>query len=183
MTQRPWSSSFDRETRQQLDELDALIQRMLALPVEAPGDFGELPIKETAKENSSDNMPAFSEANCPPITPVSPVSPQEKRESLSHSPENPSVENEAPASVPNLQPANQAPATISVQVARRARPRWPMYLLHGINLAFDQAAGWFGPPGHWLRGPSGRAVLGWSGLLLLAAAFAWLVWDGLGWTW
>src|SRR6266852_3318215 len=148
MTQRPWSSSFDRETRQQLDELDALIQRMLALPVEPPDQLADTPIKEAANENSLENTAVFSEPNCATTALVSPVSPLEKGESLSHSAENPPAENEAPAPIPNSQVANQSPPTISAQNARRVRPRWPMYPLHGINLAFDQATGWFGPPGH-----------------------------------
>jgi hypothetical protein len=37
--------------------------------------------------------------------------------------------------------------------------------------------------GRWLRGPQGRALLGWTGLILLASALAWGMIDWMGWTW
>jgi hypothetical protein len=63
------------------------------------------------------------------------------------------------------------------------RVGWPLRPLLWLNLAFDWSTTWLGPPGRWLRGPGGRAVLGWGGLLLLAAALAWVALDGMAWTW
>jgi len=52
-----------------------------------------------------------------------------------------------------------------------------------VNVGFDRGTAWLGPVGHWLRAPGGRTLLGWTGLLLLAAALAWLALDGMAWTW
>jgi hypothetical protein len=51
------------------------------------------------------------------------------------------------------------------------------------NRAFDGCAARLGPPGRWLCGPRGKALLGWTGLALLSAAVAWGVLDWMGWTW
>ncbi len=59
---RPRSSSLDRETRQQLDELDALMQRMLALPVDSPDNLANTPIQPPAGDTSSEGASASSEA-------------------------------------------------------------------------------------------------------------------------
>jgi hypothetical protein len=63
------------------------------------------------------------------------------------------------------------------------RVPWPFRPLVWLNQAFDWSTAWLGPLGRWLRGPSGQALLGWSGLLMLAAALAWLALDTLGWSW
>jgi hypothetical protein len=61
--------------------------------------------------------------------------------------------------------------------------RFPAWLLRPLlwsNRAFDRWTGWLGRPGRWLRGPLGRAVLGWVGLGLWAVALLVLVWRILG---
>jgi hypothetical protein len=63
------------------------------------------------------------------------------------------------------------------------RLAWPLRPLLWLNWAFDYAMSWLGPPGRWLCGSGGRALLGWGGLLLIAAALAWIALDGMGWTW
>jgi hypothetical protein len=61
---------------------------------------------------------------------------------------------------------------------------WPLRPLLWINLAFDYGTGWLGPLGCWLRGPLGRGVLGWGGLLLLVGALVWIaLLEGMDWTW
>jgi len=52
-----------------------------------------------------------------------------------------------------------------------------------VNLAFDAFTYLFGPLGGWLRGPTGRTMIGWIGVLLLAGAMAWAWFDWIGWTW
>jgi hypothetical protein len=57
---------------------------------------------------------------------------------------------------------------------------WWIRPLVWSNQVFDHITTWLGEPGEWLRGGSGRAVLGWTGLLLLAGALTWAVLVGLG---
>jgi hypothetical protein len=51
------------------------------------------------------------------------------------------------------------------------------------NQFFDRCVGRLGKPARWLRRPSGRALLGWSGLMLLAGALALLLWDWIRIRW
>jgi hypothetical protein len=61
-------------------------------------------------------------------------------------------------------------------------PLWLRLLVWG-NQLFDRGAGRLGTPGHWLRRPLGRAVLGWTGLALLALALGLVLLDWIGWPW
>jgi hypothetical protein len=181
---RPRSSALDHATRQQLDELDELMQRMLALPVNPPGEPEDLPGEKpreapAVSENSPiqaeqvihDNEEARTEAVLPSPAPLAIL--------------NRTRRNADSADSPGSNPRETAESAF-IRVPRsapRLRLAWPLYPLLWINLAFDRSTAWLGPVGRWLRGPAGRALLGWSGLLLLAAALAWLAWDGIGWTW
>jgi hypothetical protein len=65
-----------------------------------------------------------------------------------------------------------------------APPPTPLLLpLVWVNGLFDRVVIAFGPPGRWLRSPSGRTALGVSGLLMLAGGVAWGVLALIGWTW
>jgi hypothetical protein len=79
--------------------------------------------------------------------------------------------------LPTAGPADRAPAA-------NPAPRVAAWLGPVVwgNRLFDRCAGYGGPPGRWLRGPTGRALLAWSGVLLLAAAVAFAVCDRFGWT-
>jgi hypothetical protein len=57
---------------------------------------------------------------------------------------------------------------------------WPVLLL---NRAYDRLTMRLGSPGRWLRHSSGRALLGWTGLLLLAVALTIVLFDWIGWPW
>jgi hypothetical protein len=54
--------------------------------------------------------------------------------------------------------------------------------LVGFNAAFDLCLEPWGPIGRWLRGPTGRALLGILGLLFLTAAAALAAAEWIGWT-
>lgn len=78
------------------------------------------------------------------------------------------------------------PAETIADTYRSWRPApTPVWLqpLVTFNAAFDWGVSWLGPLGRWLRTPSGRTVLGWIGLILLAAALVLVALDGMGWTW
>lgn len=143
-------------TREQLDDLDELLQRMLALPVNK--------LDETA----------------------APPEPVEQR--VEPAPEKPQPERKPRPPAPN-------PARTSPRPASRPAPRVPpphsddpgpppegwLAPLAWLDAAFDTVAGWFGSPGRWLRGSTGKSLLGWVGLLLLAAALTLLALEWLGW--
>jgi hypothetical protein len=204
---RPRFSALDHPTRQQLDELDALMQRMLALPVnpvEEPQDEGRAesaPLaaaNETVEESAAKNgladsvlqresqqelpgtpAPVVGTEHGVPGTPY-PVPRTEVRIDTRNS-----VRGTPPAAPPHL-PSIPSPARTTAApeaVAQPPRLAWPLRPLLWLNVAFDSGTAWLGPFGRWLRGPSGRALLGWGGLLLLAAALAWIAWDGMAWTW
>src|SRR5437899_1667372 len=66
---RPRSSILDHATREQLDELDALLQRMLALPVDSPEDDGGAPPEPSnsiqAAQTKVKDEPASTKAGSP----------------------------------------------------------------------------------------------------------------------
>lgn len=151
-------------TRQQLDELDELLQRMLALPVSPAEDGPSL-----ADESSA--VLAWPEV--PPLAPPTGVTvfPAEANAPAAATT---TIEDE-PAVTPFA-------ATGSPAVADEPPPGWlvPFVL---ANRAFDRGAGLFGPPGRWLSGRAGRNLLGGGGVLMLAASAALLLLDWFGWIW
>ena len=68
---------------------------------------------------------------------------------------------------------------------RARRQRFPLWLAPVVwaNRAFDRSTYLLGPAGRWLRGPSGRSVVGWAGVGFLAAALGWALLDWLRWNW
>jgi hypothetical protein len=213
-------------TRQLLDELDALMQRMLALPVEQlddepqakpddvattptaadlaaeplPTEEDEAKVDDVAEEEplSRENAPAEncaspaalaeapSEVPCPlPSEPdldrIIPASP-EVLEALGR---RPPPEPERKRDARPLQPLPFAlPSLPHVLSDSRmtAAPGWLRPILWS-NRVFDRCTAWFGPPGRWLRGPRGRAFVGWLGLGILVGGLVWLLVNEIGWTW
>lgn len=201
------SSTPVQPTRQQLDELIELMQRMLALPEspleEALGSRSPTAPRSLHRETPGLSAPA--EANPPgadvPSLPRSSAGlPDAAEPSSTHqtSVEGPGpflsvalvpVPGSLPAALeqasPNSASGDSAPGASPLparQVQATAVRLWLRPLVW-INYAFDRATAWLGAPGCWLRGPWGRAALGWSGLLLLAVGLAWYVFLGMGWTW
>ena len=195
------SSSSLHPTRRQLDELDALMERMLELPVK--------PAREEAKTSVSEE-PTLSEAeNASPFAEFSPhglasYQTEESNASVTNSegallsstlgkengyssipPSNgqsPFRFAESTSVAANRGTASKIAFTrTSAGVADDGPPPslwlWPVV---GINRIYDAVMGGLGSPGRIMRG-TGRAWLGWVGLLMLAAALAWGVFDWLQW--
>jgi hypothetical protein len=173
-------------TRQQLDDLDALLQRMLALPVNPAAEsappaapaFPELPEPPAGNMILSDPMPS-----APPPTAAAPIP-------WSARPADPvplPLLNPVPAAerrAPVLPPPERAPSPRQGLIA--SRPPEPSLLLRPVlwlNRQFDGLAFNLGTPGRWLRRPAGRTLLGIAGLALLAAAVALVLLGRIGWTW
>jgi hypothetical protein len=176
-TTGPPRSIADRPTRQQLDELDALMQRMLALPVDSD-------------DRSVTTANAFSSASAQPENPDAvPPAPPSSSSGVAMdllTQRRTTVEQSIPrvASDTANQPVHPDESKLpAVPVSEHICVSWWLLPVWWVNRAFDGAIGWLGPPGRWLRGHQGRTFLALVGLFLLAAALAWLLVDGIDWTW
>lgn len=177
-THRPTGAAHP--TRQQLDELEALMQRMLELPVNHLDEDGAPRPDEDPSAAPPENLwpSAFvpSEATREPRPELSPASLQLTAESPLLQPRLPVAE--LPAAPPTGPKRRKS-------FSRLFRPGATLLVrfLEGINRAFDRTVIRLGRPGRWLRSTTGRTFLGWIGLLCLAAALALGVLDSLGWMW
>jgi hypothetical protein len=57
---------------------------------------------------------------------------------------------------------------------------WPLGLL---DSSLGGMLATFGMPGRWLGQGSGKILIGWAGMMMLAIAAAWGVMDYMGWSW
>jgi hypothetical protein len=165
-------------TREQLDELDALLQRMLELPVDPTGGDGERP-------DDVPRAPAVSVTEAPP--PPEPAAPPSAAVASAPAPTLPAVARalEAPPPRPPDAPSlpvswTETPPQPNPPRPAKAAPPWVGALVQ-VNRVFDRVTRPLGTPGSWLRGPRGRALLGWTGLLLLATALALSLLGWSGW--
>jgi hypothetical protein len=154
-------------TRQQLDDLDALLQRMLALPVNPadeplPPPAGNVVLSDPMRAATP---VAHAPGSAVPLPLLNPVPPAERRP-------------------PVLPPPDRILSPRQALLA--SRPPAPPLILRPIlwlNRRFDGFAFALGTVGRWLRRPTGRTLLGLLGLLLLAVAVALVLLDQIGWTW
>lgn len=184
-------------TRQQLDEIDALLKRMLSL---APlsGEPAESPAPAVS-------YPAPSVREVPPPREPAPGEPVVREwrvgwpQSAASQPQSvvawgspapvgpPTVE---PAPVASHQPPFAVPLAAGPAVVPGQPPpstvqpptSLPVQLLMLVNGTFNVLTYLLGPLGTWLRGP-GRTALGWCGILMLLAAAGWAVGEWIGYDW
>lgn len=186
-------------TRQQLDELEALMQRMLALPVN----------QLDAGADDELTLPALAPIDLPPVWESEPAAPVRETPPAKNGAPKPTNGKAEPATVALHEPAaserpnvleleeNLRPVAANLTIVHRAatpetpwrlptsarRVPVPLRPLVWVNRAFDRVVGLFGAPGRWLRGARGRAAIGWAGLVMFAAAAAWAFLEWMGWTW
>jgi hypothetical protein len=197
----------DRPTRQQLDELDALMERMLALPVNQPEGVPVPAVKppripsqaveSTAREASSPVAGAAAlttpELAMPLVDTETEVPPPVQTTVLTWSPPDSAQGAPAPkavqqrALIADAGPASEPQPDISAarqesHTASLILPRW-LRILVWSNALFDSGTRWLGPLGRWLRSPAGRTLVGIAGISLVAGAAAWLLLNTWGWTW
>ncbi len=162
-------------TRQQLDELEALMRRMLDLPMD-PRDAEAPTLPAPLLDAVIAPEPVAEEMALPP--------PGWRHDDAT------ALFSEAvpfPAGVtlapPEPAPAPPEPSAITTRRPRRRSTGGTLLLrpLLWSNRLFDRLTVLLGEPGRWLRSPPGRTWLGWSGLLMLATAVAWGVLDWMGW--
>lgn len=200
------------QTRQQLDELDALLQRMLALPSSPempvalaepvePEEFAPLPPTLPMTQRS-----AVYESNVQSWRMSAPV----MEPPLATAVEDTPLHQPAPypysmvygqplpaETPPPLEPWTPPPPPRATEVpyaapawaaeATPANESYPSAMalpFIAVNRLFDLLTFLLGPFGGWLRRPNGRNTLGWLGILMIVAAVGWvaLEWYGFDWT-
>jgi len=206
---QPQAGGLTHPTRQQLDELESLIQRMLALPVEpageplaAAGDRASTALPPAAAEPSRSETAVWQTTNEATDTRPTAADPPpgggednhatmmwseaaDRTADAVQAADGRSITSEAAASLSDVfsairLEASAAPMPESRGPGLAAAMSSPLVWM---NAAFDGCTAWLGPAGGWLRSGRGRAVLGWTGLAFLSAALTWGVLEWTGWTW
>jgi hypothetical protein len=173
-------------TRQQLDEIDSLLRRMLTLPPLA-GDVAEAPPVPTYPSTIREVPPAQHPAPGEPVVQAWRVEwPQSQAAApsvvawgtpaLSVGEPPAATYASPPAPAPVAQPVSAPPAPVSAPIPASL---WPLLALNG---AFDVLTYLLGPIGTWLRGP-GRTAIGLTGVLMILAATTWAVGEWYGYDW
>jgi len=171
-------------TRHQLDELEALMQRMLDLPVHPVDDAPPLAAELAATVKIEPvrlviSPPKAGSVRESFVTSSGVETPVEPKQA-----EKPTAPREQAGRMPlKRQPLPAENFPVSPVQRKRHPTLWYWQPLIWSNRVFDRGMGRFGRTGKWLRSPRGRAVLGWSGLLFLAAALTIGLLDAMGWTW
>ncbi len=201
MASSPTKDAPHQTTRQLLDELDALMERMLALPIE--------------DQETDTPHPTLQPPHAPTVAATLTLveAPTELRELAEQPAPAPPIEMEmaprvvAPEPVAD-EPASQpepdefhyvttlpdrpalslhdvaAPATEELTPLPpkfRVRPSMGYQFLLWVNRGYDRSTGWFGRSGRLLRSGLFRMLLGLVGLGLIVTAVGWLAWDWLDW--
>jgi hypothetical protein len=175
-TVRPGGSA--NPTRQQLDDLEALMQRMLALPVNQGDD--DVPSVEASVLATDTALPRNDESS--PENPWQPVGPAVETVVSEAGPTHVPALREGPSIAVIASPFIGAKPSVGLGRVRSPWPRWILPVLW-INRLFDTWTTQLGRPGRWLRSRQGRALLGALGLLFLITAMCWTILAFVGWTW
>ncbi len=187
MSNKPPKDVSLQSTKQMLDELDALMERMLALPVNDAEEAPPFPTEVVKKPALSAKLTLLE----PPPAPLA-VSPPHRITQADSSPTEHPPLNPPHRIIPIEQIAAPQPepltneimppslttkvAPILAEIAESPAPtQSAVHPLVGINQAFDTVTG------ELLRGPLARALLGFLGIALLLVATCWFLKDYLGW--
>jgi hypothetical protein len=172
-------------TRQMLDDLDALMERMLALPMEEADPVAVSP-KRPALAATLTMLPPL-ETTAPSVFqgPHASFAGMDLVEDVSTPPAPPSKGGEKKEDAVPPPVVVRRLDTILAPDEPLPAPRRTFILwrpLLWINQGYDHATRLLGPLGSLLRSSPGRLVLGAAGLVLLGIAAAWLTRDWLTWT-
>ena len=214
----PNSGTGGEESSALFAELDALLERMLALPVsyreepESPGSAEpppprDLPPLITIAEATPEAVEVYT-APPPPVAFVNESLPPQPAldpaVTAGFRPADPPASSEPiqpQSTAPLFQPSAPPPASESAgykpaateeptppadeSLTSSLEPPLPFLLLplFWVTRCFDRCTVPLGAPGRWLRGPTGKSLLGWVGLLLLAVVGGIALHDWFGWTW
>ena len=187
-----------QDTRQLLDELDALMDQMLALPIDDPA---EADVPAPTPPGPTPTVSATLTMLDTYSTPAADAAPTDR-------PTHDAVVNDSAGAQAEAPPAGDSTATDSEAVpvpvltdvaapapldltplppvvkSSRWRPDHISYqFLLWVNQGYEHGTTWLGAPGRFLRSRNGKMTLGVTGLALLGGALAWLARDVLGWNW
>lgn len=191
-----FKDSLGSNTRQMLDELDALMEKMLALPVNQTPEAAPMTATSSAEPApaSIQAPPVFSgpRARSAPVAASAQVLVGQL--AVLHSqgaarPARPQAREAPPEPAPSSFDENIPPPLARLAqpaVSRAMAPRPSSFSFRPLlwfNQGFDLFTQRLGLAGGWLRSSQGRLVLGLLGLALLGMAAGWLLKDWLGWTW
>lgn len=190
-----------QSTKEMLDELDALMERMLAVPVNELDESAASPLPPSPPKPAAlaatltvlqtpTETPAPSKhpptqpphVAMPPATPVSYQVPADDQQDLATTIPAPApITNDVvpPSLLPQVDPLLDDVPDPGAMPATR----WGFLPLLWMNLLFDGATYVLGPGGTWMRSEGGRLILGLSGVALLLASAGWFLRDWLGWNW
>ena len=180
-------------TRQMLDDLDALMERMLSVPVAdaeptvaAPKLSARLTLLEPARQPPAP-MPARKPVEAPVMqeTPSAPPPAIAAPVASAHYTRVPATELEPisndvlpPSMLPRItQLLSEIPDEAPSALGMIHAPLW------WINVAFDGCTHLLGRPGAFLRDAGGRLIVGLLGVVLAILAAGWFAKDWWGWTW
>jgi hypothetical protein len=194
------STNLLHPVRQQLDELDSLLQHMLKLPVE-PADPPQPSVPPWgAEEREANGNPVILETSRLELdSPGGPSFSDFQFTSSNHEPETVAADL-TPLPLPEAGTGETPPALLGkgsggLGGARDPRTSFPLndvrdeeislwlVPLIALNRVVDGCLGRLGRPGRWWQGTWGRACLGLMGLLLLGGALLWGILDWMQWTW
>jgi hypothetical protein len=148
-------------TRDQLDEMDLLMKRMMALPVSAADDC------PSTIEQATGLVQIREWADSQPM--------REEESKLSHLIIN--LQSPIRESIPTLSAGRETRSVLGKEAIAVPTALLP---LAWVNASWDWFFGWFGPAGRFFIGKRGRGLLAWTGLLLIVIGLAWMVALGLG---
>jgi hypothetical protein len=174
--------------RQHLDDLDQLMQRMLALPVDAPNHEAASLNTATADAVFRFEEPSATliETETEPTAVAKPATMAGKSAVAEEPSRQMLMPDETALAAKVTAIACTSPNGPVIQTIARRGPSnasLPLRLIVAVNRAVEGCAGHFGPPGRWLAGAQGKTFLGWTGLAFLLAAVGWVLVESLGWTW
>ncbi|GIW81035.1 MAG: hypothetical protein KatS3mg105_2842 [Gemmatales bacterium] len=192
--------------QQQLDELDALLQHMLSLPVHQLEDdpFSDLvphPAGQGATpQESSDETPTNAsqpDASLPDPEELQPTrtANDDERTSDTDNLKGPTAKDQPGSDASARQNEGRVPARpkttlVPAQATQNTAPTpqalaMPLWLraLVAINSGFDRLALRCKIPVRWLRHPLGRSLIGWLGIAILLGSLTWAILDWLAWNW
>ncbi len=199
-TSQPVGLANLERTRQQIQELDQLLQQMLALPLAEEKAAEAIPPRESpsasAPASAKPSAPETSLASAtqeqhrvPPVTaaPFSQPQPSPRVEAESVADDASALEAVELAEAQSEQdqaeePVWALPASPSVAV-RRPRSTFPYRAAVRVHSGLERMLLSLGPLGRPFLSDWGREWLGWLGLVLLVAAAALTLGMWLGWNW
>jgi hypothetical protein len=179
-------------TRQLLDELDTLMERMLALPIEDGEPRSTAPETPAVAATLTllDDPAALDSAGEAPHD-TQPANDREPATDGMDAPSGYATAIQVPAAPSYTDPAEPDPTPlreVGVPALEKLlplprltpRPALSYQFLLWINRRYDRSTYWLGRPGRWLRTGAFRLLMGLAGLALLGLAVGWLSRDWFG---